>query len=128
MGLKMYKFVLLGMACCLATPAIAQSLRCEIKTKYVCEANGCQPAAPSVWNIIDPAKRTYARCDKKGCDVHDALIGHSGAFMTFQVGPSTIAKMATIDAPPADLKAFSFHEIATQMHSVYVSFGSCKPN
>src|SRR5262245_54785165 len=121
----MYRFSLLVFACCLTVPARAQELRCEIKTKFVCQVNGCKSVTPDVSYIIDPIKRKYSRCDKKGCDIHDAVIGHSGAFMTVQVGPSTIAKMAEVDASAFEIKAFSFHEVATHLHAVYVSFGSC---
>lgn len=48
--------------------------------------------------------------------------------MTIQVGSGTIAKMAAIDVPLAEVRAFSFHEVATQLHAVYVSYGSCKQN
>jgi hypothetical protein len=41
---------------------------------------------------------------------------------------ATIAKMSTLDEPIFQIKAFSFHEVATQVHAVYVSFGSCKLN
>jgi hypothetical protein len=124
----MKRLLLLGMTLFVGSPALAQELHCEIKSKFVCQASGCQPVAPNVWNVIDPSLRKYSRCDKKGCDVHEALIGHSGAFMTIQVGPNTISKMAEIDQPLAEIKAFSFHEVATQMHAAYVSFGTCKPN
>ena len=47
--------------------------------------------------------------------------------MNIQVpGRSTLAKMATMDEPIFGIKAFSFHEVATHLHAVFVSFGSCK--
>jgi hypothetical protein len=107
-------------------PAHAQELRCDISTKYVCEVNGCKSVPATGWNVINQAKGTYARCDAKGCDVLDARFSEAGAFLNIQVGPSTIAKMTLIDVPLAELKANSFHEVATQFHAVYVSFGSCK--
>jgi hypothetical protein len=124
----MYKFAVGVVACFLTFPASAQALRCDITTKFVCVPSGCKTVPPDVWSVIDEAKREYSRCDKKGCDTHDAVIGHSGAFMTVQVGPNTIAKMATINSELAELKAFSFHEVATQMHAVYVSYGTCRQN
>lgn len=47
--------------------ASAQTLRCDITSKFVCESSGCQPTKPSVFNILDLDSRTIARCDSQGC-------------------------------------------------------------
>jgi hypothetical protein len=110
-----------------ASSTQAQEYKCEIEDKYLCESTGCRPVPATAWNILNIQRETYARCDSKGCDIHDARFSPSGAFMNVQLpGRNTIAKMATIDVPMATLKKFSFHEVATQFHAVYVSYGTCR--
>ena len=104
---------------CTATSAHAQELRCEILQKYVCEAAGCKSVPAKVWNLVDAAKRIYARCDSNGCDKYDAQFSVSGTFINIDVlGRGLTAKVATDGS--------SFHEVATLTHVIYVSFGSCR--
>jgi hypothetical protein len=118
----------IAMALSLASIARAQELRCEIAEKYVCETGGCKQGQASIWNMIDRAKKTYARCDRRGCDTYQANFSDCGIFMNIEVpGRGTIAKMATLNEPVSGIKAFSFHEVVTQLHAVLVSFGTCKP-
>jgi hypothetical protein len=125
----MSREILLGVALLLAGAAHAQELKCEIGKKYVCDEGGCKPIPATVWNVVNTLKRTYARCDARGCDTYEARIFQSGIFINIEVpGRSTIAKMSTLDEPISQIKAFSFHEVVTQLQAVYVSFGSCKPN
>src|SRR5688572_30898910 len=98
-------------ALCAASEAQAQELRCDISQKYVCEAVGCRTIPATMWNIINPTKGTYARCDAKSCDSHRAQFSEAGAFINIQIGPSTIAKIATTDVPMFELKAIPFHEV-----------------
>lgn len=110
-----------------ASASQAQELRCEIKEKFVCESKGCQRSPPSVWSIIDQRQQTYSRCDKRSCDTYPARIFEAGIFLNVEVpGRSVIAKMALHDEPISGMRAFSFHEVATQFHSVLVSYGDCK--
>ena len=48
--------------------------------------------------------------------------------MSIQVSDSAIATMAVADVPGAEVKKFSFHEVVSLFHDVYVSFGVCRPN
>jgi hypothetical protein len=119
---------LVGLLLTVSTVASAQTFRCDINHKMVCQQSGCKAVPASVWNIIQLDKKTYARCDAKSCDTYNAQFSEGGAFLNIQVTPSTIAKMAVADVPVMELKKFSFHEVATQLHDVYVSFGACRPN
>jgi hypothetical protein len=114
-------------ALCVATEAQAQELRCEISQKYVCEADGCKPSAPTTWNRIDLKKGTYARCEGNNCETYEARISHSGVFTIIELpGRSAMARIADPVAEVAGFKALSFHEVVTQFHTVFVSYGSCK--
>ena len=102
----------------LAQGVEAQQIRCDIERKYVCETSGCRTAPIDMWNIIDTAQQTYSRCDKQGCDTHSVLISRSGKFLNFELqGRGTTAKMA--------VDGSSFHEVATLVHNVFISFGKC---
>ena len=101
--------------------ALSETLRCEIATKQQCTAEeGCRPAVLGVFNRIDPARQSYARCDRLGCDTYEANFNRSGAFVNIELpGRSVIAKMA--------VDGTQFVEVVTVgTIVVYVSFGSCK--
>ena len=102
-----------------ATPATADSLRCDITAKYACSAGGCEPRQLSTWNVIDPGSGLFSRCDLDGCDSYDAKITESGMFYTIEAsGRGTIAKMARDGS--------SFLEVVTLGTVALVSFGSCQ--
>jgi hypothetical protein len=66
--------------------ASADEFRCEVTEKYVCEARAaCKPAPRSVWNAIDMNRKTFARCDTRGCDTYDARFSPSGSFINIEV-------------------------------------------
>jgi hypothetical protein len=103
------------------TTSHAAELKREIRQKFLCEQSGCKTAPAKVWNLIDTAGRTYSRCDPIGCDKYPAQFAVSGAFINIDVpGRGLTAKVSADDS--------TFHEIATLVHSIYVSFGSCVPN
>ena len=64
----------------------AARLRCEAQQKWLCELpDGCSPIeAANSWEIVDVDKRTYARCDRAGCDTYEMVMSVSGAFRTVQ--------------------------------------------
>jgi hypothetical protein len=96
-------------------------LKCDIRQKFLCEESGCSTTPAKVWNLVDTSNKTYSRCDSMGCDKYPAQFSVSGVFINIDVpGRGLTAKMST--------DALSFHEIAAQVHSIYVSFGSCAPN
>ncbi|CAN7198061.1 hypothetical protein [Ensifer adhaerens] len=101
------------------TGAHAQTLRCDISSKHVCEASpGCQSAKLAVFNRIDLQMRTFSRCDSKGCDKYDAVFSASGAFLNIAVPEKGL--MAKLDMTEG-----RFSEVVTLAGQVYVSFGSC---
>ena len=68
-----------------------------------------------------------SRTDTKGCNTYEARFSNSGIFMNIEVpSRSVFAKMATEESSLMEIKKYAFHEIVTQFHAVYVSFGSCK--
>ena len=103
-------------------PAQAEVLRCDIIQKYHCTiGTGCepQPLERPPWNEIDLSERTFARCDKKGCDRYDAVFSWSGAFVVIDLpGKGAVAKLSLLDG--------SFTEVVTLMNVVFTSFGSCQ--
>src|SRR5436190_1129089 len=92
------KRVLAVLGATLATLTLveAEELKCEIREKFVCQAGAACKASPvGVWNVVDTAKRTYARCDTRGCDSYEAQFSQSGAFINIDVpGRGVIAKMS----------------------------------
>jgi hypothetical protein len=95
-------------------------LECAIKETFVCEAGAACRALPAeVWNVIDTAGSSYARCsDSRGCDNYDARVSYSGDFVNIEVPGRGIT--ATVS------RGGAFHEVASILHSVLVSFGICK--
>ena len=115
----MVRILLIGAVFLAFTPVHAQEIKCQIRNKYVCESGGCKSLPAKVWNIVDATKQTYAHCDSAGCDKYNAQISRSGEFVNIGVPDrGVIAKMA--------LDGSTFHEVASLMHVVYVSFGSCE--
>ena len=104
-----------------ATPALAQELKCEIRQKYACEAADCKSIPASVWSLIDIGKATYTRCDTRGCDTYGARFSVSGDFINIDVpGRGMVAKVSADHT--------SFLEVATMGLSVLTSFGLCRRN
>jgi hypothetical protein len=116
-----------GLMIAASAAANAQAMRCDISQKFVCENTGCRTIPASTWAMIDVPKKSYARCDSRGCDTYEAYMYQSGAFLNIEVpGRATIAKVSTENVPLANLRSLSFHEVVTQLHAVLISFGSCK--
>jgi hypothetical protein len=109
----------------LSTPTVTNAqevlkLECAIKETFVCEAGAACRALPAeVWNVIDTAGSSYARCsDSRGCDNYDARVSYSGDFVNIEVPRRGI--IATVS------RGGAFHEVASILHTVLVSFGTCK--
>jgi hypothetical protein len=109
----------------LSIPTVANAqevlkLECQIKETFVCEAGAACRALPvEIWNLIDTAGSNYARCnDARGCDNYDARVSYSGNFVNIEVPGRGI--IATVS------RGGAFHEVATILHSVLVSVGTCK--
>lgn len=111
----------LGLLLALPTAADAQVLRCEISSKYRCDAgSGCQKTGMTIWNIVDLTRQTISRCDAKGCDTYQAQFAISGAFINIAVPANGMLAKLSSDGT-------MFLETATQMNAALVSFGSCRP-
>lgn len=112
---------IVAMILAVTTASQAAELKCEIRQKFFCEESGCRTMPAKVWNLVDVSKKTYARCDSSGCDKYPAEFSTSGVFVNIDVpGRGLTAKMS--------VDTSSFHEVATMLHSIYLSFGSCSPN
>ena len=100
--------------------AAAQVLRCDIASKYRCDASGgCQKVAAGVWNIVNFPRQTVSRCDSKGCDTYSAQFVTSGAFINIALPANgMLAKMSSDGS--------MFLETATLMGTALVSFGACR--
>lgn len=104
-----------------AGPGKADQLRCDVKSKFACDAAGCKPNALGVWSVMDFARKTYARCDTKGCDPYPANYSRSGMFVNIDVpGRGMIAKISEDGS--------TFVEVVTAGTSVLLSYGSCSAN
>lgn len=102
-------------------PVDAQVVRCDIASKYQCDArSGCRPLAPTIWNVVDPKQRSITRCDGKGCDTIPAQFSISGTFINIAVPDRGLLAKLSSDGS-------SFSEVATLAGAVLVSFGSCRP-
>lgn len=110
---------LVALAMLSGTDARAETLRCEIAEKHVCEAGtGCRAIPPKVWNLVDMGERTFSRCDSSGCDTYPAHFSKSGIFVIIDApGRGLVAKVSDGGA---------FVESATLGTSAYVSFGACR--
>ena len=98
----------------------AQVLRCDIASKYQCDApGGCQKVRAGVWNIVDVPKQTFARCDAKGCDKYPAQFSVAGAFISIALPQNGMLAKISSDGS-------MFLETATLMSTALASFGACR--
>lgn len=100
--------------------ATAETYRCDISEKHVCDqGSGCQSVPSTIWNTVDTTRRTFSRCDRNGCDTYAATFTTSGLFTVIDVtGRGLIAKMA--------VDGSLFVEITTLGTQAFVSFGQCQ--
>jgi hypothetical protein len=104
-----------------ANTANAQTWRCTATEKWICQPGaGCQQNPVTVFNRFDAARRTYSRCDIRGCDTYGAQVSQSGAFLIIDVPGRGMVAKTSIDGS-------SFVEIATLMMTTLVSYGACRP-
>lgn len=76
------------MLCALATAAptvaYARTSECRWTEKHSCSpGKGCQPSTLGVWATIDLQAKRYQRCDRNGCDTHDAIVTVGPGAFTF---------------------------------------------
>ncbi len=104
-----------------AAPAVAQAIVCTPAEKHFCQpGSGCQPAQLGSWLALDPAKKSYERCDAKGCDKYQADVSTSGAYLTLELpGRAAFARIGA---------GGEFVETASLGLATVISFGSCRPS
>ena len=94
-------------------------LLCEIAHKSICENDGtCKSTPIGIWNEIDFARGTFARCDRNGCDRYPMLTEQSGLYTNVIIRPGMMAKY--------NHNKSDYLEIVTLGTTSYISFGSCK--
>ena len=104
-----------------ATPVLAQKLTCTTAAKFDCDAQrGCRKrVARETWAVVDLTKRTYLRCDNRGCEAYSAAIVQSGDFIVVDMpGHGVTAKVSS------DFDVFL--EVATIGTDAMISFGRCQ--
>lgn len=114
---------------CIPTDSRRQSststvIRCEPSTKLYCDAGKCEPALKGVFLLLEErgTRRTYSRCDLKGCDSYDAQMSVSGGYENWQMTePKGVFFKRSLDTG-------EFVESATLGLQVFLSFGSCAQN
>ncbi|HEX2461760.1 MAG TPA: hypothetical protein VHJ58_16565 [Vicinamibacterales bacterium] len=102
----------------LAVPAGAQErLICAIDEKFHCDrGQGCQRiSSGGFYNIIDLERRTFARCDNKGCDEYPANFTLSGLFMNIELSRGAMAKLDP---------GMHLFEVATLWLGAWISYGT----
>lgn len=101
--------------------AHAKAWRCDFSVKYACDEAECKLVKPTIWNLIDFGKTTISRCDGQGCDHYPMIVDPKGVFVNIIVpGKSMSAKMS--------LNASEYFEVVSLGMTVFLGFGSCKPN
>ena len=104
----------------LGVPAGAQErLICAIDQKFHCDpGEGCRRiSSGSSYNRIDLERRTFARCDNKGCEDYPANFTQSGRFINIDFSPGAMAKLGP------DMQLF---EVATLWLGAWISYGTCR--
>ena len=68
--------------------------------------------------MLDFDRKTYSRCDSKGCNQYPMLVAPAGAFVSAVYNPSAIFK-ATADGS-------EYVEVATLGLTTYSQWGRCR--
>lgn len=61
-----------------------QKLNCTPKTRLDCTGTNCTQSQPVVYLILDRQKKTFSRCDTKGCNEYNASFASSGVYTNMQ--------------------------------------------
>jgi hypothetical protein len=101
----------------LASPAIAQPMRCNMATTDACGARGCARRAPVTWVEWDEAANSYRRCDAKGCDTYTPNVRRSGEITNISMPQN--AMLARL------FPGGGFLEIVTLVDVALISRGQC---
>lgn len=83
----------------LAQAASAAEFTCYPAEKHLCSpGRGCQTGVVSVFARFSPTapgRARYSRCDRRGCDQHEATTYQSGEHLIIELpGKATFAKVA----------------------------------
>lgn len=64
-----------------------RQLRCEPRSKQLCDRHGCEKGPPSVWAYITPSTGKYIRCEQPDgtCEDHEAEVSYSGLWATLTI-------------------------------------------
>lgn len=102
-------------------------LSCFPTSRYDCDLEGCEPAAPATYYFVDYGieSGTYFRCDTKGCDPYPVKVTPSGSFTQFtpSLGQAMLFKVANDDSFG---NKGEFVDVATIGTMTLVSFGKCE--
>ena len=95
--------------------------RCETKIKFSCTVEGCEPAEPLLWILVDFDSGDYQRCDSSGCDDYKMTsrvdMMHTIISLSERLGSS----MTVLNDGTDFAEAFSIET------TNYNSFGACAP-
>ena len=97
----------------------ASKWKCVPMRAFACGVDGCKAGTPSVHVVLDLEKRTYSRCDTKGCDKYPMTYSSGGAFTTFSLPYRSGTFLKTLN------DGSSYVEVASSMLSVLQNFGRC---
>lgn len=111
-------FVYPAVLLALSAPSAAKPLTCIPSKQFLCSKGGCNEAPTKVHAVINIVKRTYSRCDVKGCDEYGATMNVGGTYLNVSVsGRSTMAKI--------EIPSLQYFETISFGLAVYTSFGKC---
>jgi hypothetical protein len=110
-----------------ANHGVAAPLVCPVDQKFVCSSQNCRSVLfGRSYNRVDPERRTFARCDAKGCEEYAANFRRSGQFTNIEIVPGTLAKLSYIrEDASVPLQAPQLVEVVTTGLTVLVSYGTC---
>lgn len=97
----------------------ADQWRCSPTTARMCSSEGCRDSAPSIWVDLDFTKRTYARCDKQGCDTRAATVSSGGVVTSVTLAGGTFLKSLNDGS--------EFIDVASSSTTAFINTGHCRP-
>lgn len=95
---------------------------CIPSLQYVCTSEGCERIAALLHVNLDLEKKTYARCEGKGCDTYPMSFEASGIFTTVNLLGSGGTFLKVVNDGSEYVEVTSLHLAVLQ------NFGACQPS
>ena len=108
------------------------NVRCTPTKRVICSEEKCESVEPSGYillreeEVLEEIRRSYIRCDDKGCDSYAAAKSVSGAFENWQPEDPAGAFLKRTRVESQFVPKNQYLEVATSLLSAYISFGTCQ--